>query len=603
MASHDEKQYKIASIQDAVERLGANLVYPPGKRPRNILTKKRKRKVALVLSGGGASGAFEAGVIEETMKALQDYNEAHKKDPLKIDAVIGTSTGSLNTSGILMQYLLKHNLTSLPDWLETAPNHTVNAKLWGHLAENKSPARFAVDKPWVVRLMFAFKNWVQKTFIAGLVLLFATILLTGPLLADKIIPVLKPGTGTIWGSLAGGALFLSGFALMFWLITLLKQKFIGVAHPLSCALSYLFVNSLLLGMLKNGIPHIFHVEYHYNIFSVVFLALMSIVLLVLVLWFINGRAIFANNRLKRLVASLFDPASNPASLVKATTDKKADLYAKTISEKLTSLYLNNYIKKKLPAFIFTATDILAQKQGLFFLGKPRDSAALAKKGWMPLGFENNPKAGSVKSWELIRGIASSTAIPFIYPAEVFEFKYLNERHKHIFVDGGVLDFAAYHTAIDLGCTHILAIETDSMKHDNMEKKAATNNVNFLENVYLTTYTGSDVEAREEAARVADTNNRVVFDGLSDKDLILMLRITPAYHERMINSQEFDGRFVDGKQVHNLMDWMEYGMTVNPEAGKLPPVIWYRAADGSWEENKHVTGPVIWDASFQPVPKD
>ena len=65
--------------------------------------------------------------------------------------------------------------------------------------------------------------------------------------------------------------------------------------------------------------------------------------------------------------------------------------------------------------------------------------------------------------------------------------------------------------------------------------------------------------------------------------------------------EFNGRFVRGRRVHALGDWIAYGRHVNPQAGPLPPAIWYKDPNGKWRENTTVRGPVIWDGSFQPSP--
>jgi predicted acylesterase/phospholipase RssA len=77
-----------------------------------VLGPQHPPKVALVLSGGGASGAYEAGALIELLKAFHRFkadnytafNEKFRPDDLRLHTFVGTSVGSVNAvAAALMQ--------------------------------------------------------------------------------------------------------------------------------------------------------------------------------------------------------------------------------------------------------------------------------------------------------------------------------------------------------------------------------------------------------------------------------------------------------------------------------------------------------------------
>jgi len=74
---------------------------------------------ALVLQGGGALGAYEAGVIYELYKILtkEDEIEGKTERPL-FDVIIGTSIGAINAAVLVSQFLNKreHELNISSAW-------------------------------------------------------------------------------------------------------------------------------------------------------------------------------------------------------------------------------------------------------------------------------------------------------------------------------------------------------------------------------------------------------------------------------------------------------------------------------------------------------
>jgi hypothetical protein len=82
-----------------------------------VTSPERPRKLALVLSGGGASGAFEAGVIEETAQAL----ELHNATPSRQCAALRCGDRHLDRGaqhlGWLLNTLAEKGAFTPPAWL------------------------------------------------------------------------------------------------------------------------------------------------------------------------------------------------------------------------------------------------------------------------------------------------------------------------------------------------------------------------------------------------------------------------------------------------------------------------------------------------------
>ena len=66
----------------------------PSRECKDYMPKKKNACTGIVLSGGGARGAYEVGVVAGIMEILRKTNR--KKPPFQIFA--GTSVGALNVS-------------------------------------------------------------------------------------------------------------------------------------------------------------------------------------------------------------------------------------------------------------------------------------------------------------------------------------------------------------------------------------------------------------------------------------------------------------------------------------------------------------------------
>ncbi|HJY10896.1 MAG TPA: patatin-like phospholipase family protein, partial [Nitrososphaeraceae archaeon] len=69
-------------------------------------SKKNLKQRALVLSGGGALGAYQTGVLKILFKRLtQEDNEKGDNNRLLFDIVAGTSIGAMNGAVLVSKYL------------------------------------------------------------------------------------------------------------------------------------------------------------------------------------------------------------------------------------------------------------------------------------------------------------------------------------------------------------------------------------------------------------------------------------------------------------------------------------------------------------------
>lgn len=588
--------YRIADINEVAAEISRNRIPVIRNGIREYIPIPRPRKVALVLSGGGASGAFEAGVIESLTDALGRFNRENPENRIAIDLVLGTSTGSLNSYGIMLDRLRHSGVWTLPAWLEKSKGETINRKIWGYLGSFRSPARFVVDKPWLIRILYVFGSFRKTLAVAGLIVALLAAAVAGYL----PFRVFGAEAGASGGRLQlaaacglAGSMVLAGW----FLLSLLMNRWRLWGRPLSG-----FLCGSLLGGVTAGAGRALGLALTRP--GAVFNSICAAAGLVVCCGFtvysivrLNGDAVFGNSRLLRLIAALGDSNSKSNRLRSPVTAPKAEKAAAAGSAVLSGLIAKD--PQQIAGTIFTAANITAERQGLFYTGPDPVSVQLLQHGWLCLPIGNSPDSG-VSGDRLAEAVIASTAIPAIYPAEVMDYRFQASRFRHTFVDGGLLDFAAYHAAIDAGATHIISVETDCINYNLMERSRQGDRPGLFQNIFETLYTAVDARAVAEAGRVSATN-RLVLEGASQKNLIQLIRIAPSLNERMIDAQEFDGRYVNGKLKHSLTDWMAYGERVDPDSGYLPPVIWYHDAEGRWACKTTVEGPLIWDGSICPAP--
>jgi predicted acylesterase/phospholipase RssA len=102
---------------------------------------------ALVLQGGGALGAYEAGVLNILSKNLRmEDKENGEENRLLFDVIVGTSIGAMNGAILVSQYLETKSWEKASEELE---------KFWTDQVSLKSLDIGELSKPW-------YDEWVKK---------------------------------------------------------------------------------------------------------------------------------------------------------------------------------------------------------------------------------------------------------------------------------------------------------------------------------------------------------------------------------------------------------------------------------------------------------
>ncbi|HET7283299.1 MAG TPA: patatin-like phospholipase family protein [Nitrososphaeraceae archaeon] len=110
--------------------------------------KAPKTQRALVLQGGGALGAYEAGVLEVLCTKLYEEDRENKReDSLLFDIVAGTSIGATNAAILVSQFLQTQSWVKAADKLH---------KFWTYQLSIKNPDISELSKPW-------YDEWMKRT--------------------------------------------------------------------------------------------------------------------------------------------------------------------------------------------------------------------------------------------------------------------------------------------------------------------------------------------------------------------------------------------------------------------------------------------------------
>ena len=136
------------------------------------------RKIALAISGGGAAGAYCAGVIEALVTRLRERG-------IEIDLLVGTSAGALNAYGVLLERLGMANSQIIRDPELQQPYSSFIASIWSYLDRHRKTSTWiAGRRAWIVALAGrgVHSRWLRLN--VGLLL---TALVSGaePFLADR----------------------------------------------------------------------------------------------------------------------------------------------------------------------------------------------------------------------------------------------------------------------------------------------------------------------------------------------------------------------------------------------------------------------------------
>jgi len=484
----------------------------------------KQRRLALAISGGGAAGAYSAGSIESLTEALE-------REDVKIDVILGTSSGALNGYGLFLEKLGLHNraLTESPDMKQ--PYRSFIASMWSYLDREHRTSDWVVGKrAWMIDLASKGIDTVSKRwglFLAGLLGLF----LFNPLL------------------------FVSLFLLFGWQDTLPSfiREWDGSGHP--------------------G-------------WQLAFLGFLSTLGLALMGWFVVRSfrlGLFRDTPLLRLLANTGPKGdlSKPWRWPHDVTKDRARVLSREIADEWYSR------PDELPELIITATNITLGRECLFTLVRPETYRRLVDRGWLAVQIDSQtdgakayrdiPGALFTLPQNLLQCVVASTAVPSAFPTQDIRIYPANGRKEvtHRFVDGGVLNNSPLHLAIDSGATHIVSLELDPLKKERpLDADETGTSYNLLE-AGVTTFTTLLRRAIERDIRRTVTWNRFLSahpSVLADpkgvfrkgtvpprekKRIIPLYRIAPA--EREVGTAEFSGHWEGGRRSTTVRDLVRRGV--------------------------------------------
>ena len=481
----------------------------------------RKRKLAITISGGGASGAYSAGLLEVLLDRL-------RKRGIEIGLIVGTSSGALNGYGIFLQKLGLGNEQFKSEPSVRQPYCSLLASIWSYLARDGKASRWIVGKrSWIVRLASRglpsgrVKLWLVLAALAAVIVVQPYLLLplaglaamAGADLPAWIAPHSPGGSAPLLFVRAlGGALLL---AVSAWL----AMRAFGQS---------LFLDVPLFRLLAN-----------------------------------SGR----DGDLRRRPLGSRGQAIDQASVL--SRDLVAGWYGR---------------RQELPEFILTGTDLTAARGCLFTLVRPETYRLLLRREWMAVQFEPGPEHAEEYRSEpdaqyalpesFLQAVVASTAVPGAFPTQrigVFRPDSREVEHHHL-VDGGVLNNSPIHIAIDAGATHVISLETQPLsKHGRARKGDRRRKAYGLLEAALATFTTVLERATDEDIRRTASWNRFLISkprtvgpggesdgkGALERRIVMLYRVAP--RERMIGTVEFDGRIERGRRTLTLRDLLRQGI--------------------------------------------
>ena len=484
-----------------------------------------QRRVALAISGGGASGAYSAGSIDALSAALD------RRD-VPIDLIVGTSSGALNGYGLFLEKLGKHNRALSEDPNLKQPYKTFIASMWAYLDRDHRMSDWVVGRrSWMVEFSSKGIDTRLKRWTVGLIALVA-LFLFNPLL------------------------FVSLFLLLGWKNALpaVIRDWDGLSYDPAWQLAFLGVLSTAGFALMIG--------YVVRSFR---------------------RGLFRDTPMLRLLSNTGPSGdlSKPWRWKHEITKDRARVLSRDLVEE--------WYKRRdeLPELIITATNITLRRECLFTLVRPETYKRLVENGWLAVQIDSHgdeareyrdiPGALFTLPQNLLQTVVASTAVPTAFPTQEIRI-YESEGRKevvHRFVDGGVLNNSPLHLAIDSGATHILSLELDPLKTEApLNADEGDDNYNLLE-AGVTTFTTLLRLSIERDMRRTVTWNRFLTAHpttlINPKGFLRKTDVAPEERKRIVNihriapgemevdTVEFDGHYNRGKRVATIRDLVRRGV--------------------------------------------
>ena len=474
-----------ASLEDVLDRIDA------AERPT----------VALSITGGGASGAWQAGVIAALLEAIERRRRERGACKASPRLVIGTSAGALNAFAFLLQSL-RPRTAAAPE----GRDEPLVTSVWRAIGEGNHGARFVTGRrapllAWITR----WRKWRPLRWTAALVAGVIGLALVNPVLLGIVArgpePVASLGKAILARPVLATAL---GAAL---LVIALGVVFLTFGRAL-------FRNAALQSTLAQAARACLAGE------APSYRGLR------------RRMSLGEQQRVAAALVSAWARAPDAPELIVTATDLTARwecLFALASQERCRLLAERSWEVGRIGPGT-TATPLTA-----------RHLAAVPER-------------------DLLRCVVASTSIPGVFPSQRIRMSRLDGSGRdvvHDFVDGGVLNNSPMNVALDAGATHVISIELDPLKDVPPLDAAAPSGGEPLvpENLGETFATLLNLATTEDVVRTVEANH---LRAQRSSAPMHVYRIAPP--TRDLGTLDFDGHYVRpfAAPSPSLVTWMESG---------------------------------------------
>lgn len=480
-----------------------------------------KRKVAISISGGGASGAYCAGLLDGLLAGLRERG-------IPVGLLVGTSSGALNGYGVFLEEIGKGNPQFQADPAVRQPFGSYIASVWSFLDRHGQASEWIVGRrSWIVRLVS--RGLHSRKLRAGFaVLALAVAVLLQP---NLLLPLAL-------------ALATAGFEPASWIVSE------GLAESVPFLFGWAVAATLMLG-------------------GAAWLGLRAF-----------RQSLFRDTPLLQFLAST-GPAGDLVRYPRLTRGQAVDR-TRTLSRDIVAEWYRR--RDELPEFVITSTDISAGHECLFTLALPETYDRLLRRGWSAVQFDSDSGSGAEYSGQegalltlsenLLHAVVASSAVPGAFPPQRIGLYEAGSSRvaRHHFVDGGVLNNSPIHVAIDSGATHVISLEirpferTDPLTVEGRGRSG----YQLLEAAVATFTTVLERATDGDVRRTASWNRFLLSEAVSagtrrgrrgggarTRRIVPIYRIAP--RSRLLGTVEFDGRFEGGRRTVTLRDLLRQGV--------------------------------------------
>jgi predicted acylesterase/phospholipase RssA len=458
-------------------------------------------EIAFAISGGGATGAYEAGVIDAWMQVVEARYGADA-DRLRPRFILGSSAGALNATTLLVQLL------------RPTAGARFGYEVWRAISPRAAPYVVGRGRSSLVDVA---TRWIKLPFLAiamlAALLILLVLLIINPVLFGVLLAHI-PGPGV-----------LSEWILEHPRIAALVGALIG--SGLILAFAILFRRAAFRNdSLKNTLANVLEVSCDPQTQTVPPREM-------------SKRADEVRSG-EDLVASWWaaQGGSRPNYIVTATDLSMGGANLFTLVEPRVFARLAN--------------------RGWQVM-QLADSASRLAAYAGPSG-----NCGWVKSADFVTCVAASTSIPGVFPAQRITLQGLvgNDIVEHDFVDGGVLNNSPIHIAFDAGATHVISFELESLSQHSAFRYVAEGELPNLGRNLVQTFETLLSHSTAEGIHSASAWNREIFEQggrhAPNKRLVPIFRMAP--RRRELNLMDFDGHYESAfsRAKPSLVQWLDQG---------------------------------------------